>query len=311
VNEYGRRKGLAVPALVNAPAERGVLAVVNGSASGVGDAGALLDQVTAAIAHAGAAVEGVVTESEEDLGRVLAEAEADGRRVALVGGDGTLHAAVNQPVELPELAIIPTGRANNIARALGVPLDLRGAASVAANALACPLDVLGVETAAGREWCIEGVSAGLQADARSRYGGENSGDVRGGAHAFASALREYRPYTVALHADGAATYEGGAAQVFLSNLPYFGFGFRVDPLARPRDGLLEAIVLEAESRIDVARLMWSVYRGRHLGRPGVRVARARDAVLTGPVPLAGDGTPLGSGSATVSVEQGRVRVAAP
>jgi diacylglycerol kinase (ATP) len=99
--------------------------------------------------------------------------------------------------------------------------------------------------------------------------------------------------------------------VFLSNLPYFGFGFHVDPRARPRDGLLEAIVLEAESRIDVARLMWSVYRGRHLGRRGVRFARVHDAVLSGCVPLAGDGTPLGSGSATVAVEQGRVRVAAP
>ena len=289
--------------------ERGVVAVVNGSASGAGDPGALLDQVTAAISHAGARVEGVVTSSEEELGRVLAGAE--GRRVALVGGDGTLHAAVNQPIELPELAIIPSGRANNIARALGVPLDLRGAASVAANALACPLDVLAVDTPAGREWCVEGVSAGLQADARSRYTGENSGDVRGGAQAFAAALREFHPYEVALQADGAEAFSGAAAQVFLSNLPYFGFGFRVDPLARPRDGLLEAIVLEAGSRIDVARLMWSVYRGRHLGRPGVRVARAHDAVLTGPVPLAGDGTPLGRGSATVSVEQGRVKVAAP
>ena len=135
--------------------------------------------------------------------------------------------------------------------------------------------------------------------------------ARGGAAALAAAVREFHPYDVALHADGAAAYEGHAAQVFLSNLPYFGFGFHVDPLARPRDGLLEAIVLEAESRIDVARLMWSVYRGRHLERAGVRVARAHDAVLTGPVPLAGDGTPLGTGSATVSVEQGRLRVAAP
>jgi diacylglycerol kinase (ATP) len=286
-----------------------VLAVVNGTASGAGDPLALLDQVTAALREAGARSDGVVTESEEDLGRVLAE--ADGRRVALVGGDGTLHAAVNQPVELPELAIIPTGRANNVARALGVPLDLRGAASVAANALACPLDLLRVDTEAGREWAVEGVSAGLQADARSRYTGVNSGDVRGGAHAFASALREYHPYEVALHTDGAETFEGQAAQVFISNLPYFGFGFRVDPMAKPRDGLFETIVLEADSRVDVARLMWSVYRGRHLGRRGVRVAQAHDAVITGPVPLAGDGTPLGSGSATVSLEQGRVKVAAP
>ena len=298
-----------MPGSVSSPSDEGVLAVVNGSASGVGDPNALLDQVTAALKHAGARANGVITESEEALGRILAD--AGGRRVALVGGDGTLHAAVNQPVELPELAIIPTGRANNVARALGVPLDLRGAASVAANALACPLDVLRVDTAAGRQWVVEGVSAGLQADARSRYTGENSGDVRGGVHAFASALREFHPYEVALHADGAASYEGPAAQVFLSNLPYFGFGFRVDPMARPRDGLLEAIVLEAESRVDVARLMWSVYRGRHVGRPGVRVSRARDAVLTGPVPLAGDGTPLGTSSAAVSVEQGRLKVAAP
>lgn len=285
------------------------MAVVNGSASGAGNAHALLDTVCAELRAAGTRADGVVTRTEDELGEVLAS--ADGRRVALVGGDGTLHAAVNQPVELPDLAIVPTGRANNVARALGVPLDLRGAASVAANALSRPLDLLRVETATGSEWCVEGMSAGLQADARSRYEGENSGDVRGGAQAFASALREFRPYDVALCADGDAAFQGPAAQVFLSNLPYFGFGFRVDPLARPRDGLLEAIVLEAESRIDVARLMWSVYRGRHLGRRGVRVARARDAVLTGPVPLAGDGTPLGTGSATVSVEPGRLRVAAP
>lgn len=294
---------------VGPPSEEGVVAVVNGSASGVGDPSALMDQVCAELRDAGARADGVVTESEAELAAVLAS--AGGRRVALVGGDGTLHAALNQPVELPDLAIIPTGRANNVARALGVPLDLRGAASVAANAMSRPLDVLRVETEGRREWCVEGVSAGLQADARSRYGGENSGDVRGGVQAFGAALREFHPYEVELDADGASTYAGEAAQVFLSNLPYFGFGFRVDPLARPRDGLLEAIVLEAGSRIDVARLMWSVYRGRHLGRRGVRMARAHDAVLTGPVPLAGDGTPLGTGSATVSVEQGRLRMAAP
>ena len=296
-------------AQLSPPSDAGVLAVVNGSASGAGDPGALMETVCRAIASAGGRADGVVTYSEREMGEALAGAE--GRRVALVGGDGTLHAAVNQELELPDLALIPNGRANNIARALGVPLDLAGAASVAANAMSRPLDLLRVETAGRREWCVEGVSAGLQADARSRYDGENSGDVRGGVQAFASALREFHPYDVALHADGGFAYEGGAAQVFLSNLPYFGFGFHVDPRARPRDGLLEAIVLEAESRIDVARLMWSVYRGRHLGRRGVRFARAHDAVLSGSLPLAGDGTPLGSGSATVSVEQGRLRVAAP
>jgi diacylglycerol kinase (ATP) len=298
-----------VPVYPGAPTDGSVVAVVNRSASGAAEPDALLAVVCAAVEGSGTRAEGVVTDSEEELREVLAA--ADGRRVALVGGDGTLHAALNQGVELPELAIVPTGRANNVARALGIPLDLRGAASVAANALARPLDVLRVDTPGHREWCVEGLSAGLQAEARSRYGGENSGDVRGGAQAFAAALREFRPYDVMLYGDGQPAFEGDAAQVFLSNLPYFGFGFRVDPMARPRDGLAEAIVLEAESRVDVARLMWSVYRGRHIGRDGVRVSRVHHAVLTGSLPLAGDGTPLGTGSARVSVEQGRVKVAAP
>ena len=48
---------------------------------------------------------------------------------------------------------------------------------------------------------------------------------------------------MALRVDGAPLFDGQAAQVFLSNLPYFGFGFHVDPVADPTDGRLEAIVL--------------------------------------------------------------------
>jgi diacylglycerol kinase (ATP) len=156
---------------------------------------------------------------------------------------------------------------------------------------------------------LEGVSAGLQADARSRYDGENSGDLTAGARALAGTVRRFHPYHVALSADG-ESYEGDAAQVFLSNLPYFGFGFRVDPLARPSDGLLEAIVIEAASRVDVVRAMAAAYRGTHLGRRGVHVLQAHEAQLSIPVPLAGDGTPLGVQTVRVRVDPGKVRIAA-
>ena len=125
------------------------------------------------------------------------------------------------------------------------------------------------------------------------------------------ALRRYRPYEVELHADGAGLYGGEAAQVFLSNLPYFGFGFRVNPAADPSDGLLEAIVLPAASRLDALRLLVAVRSGRHLGRPGVIVRRAAEATLAAPLPLACDATPLGVGSAAVTVEQGGVRIVSP
>ena len=101
------------------------------------------------------------------------------------------------------------------------------------------------------------------------------------------------------------------AQVFFSNLPFFGFGFRVDPIADPRDGRFEVIVARGRARREVVGLLLSAYRGTHLDRPGVPVLRARPAILRSDLALAGDGESLRGGDATVSSEPGAVRVAAP
>jgi diacylglycerol kinase family enzyme len=134
---------------------------------------------------------------------------------------------------------------------------------------------------------------------------------RASARALASELRAYRPGRVDLRADGAMLFEGQAAQVFLSNLPYFGFGFRVDPGADPSDGRLEAIVLEAATRRDVVRMLAAARTGRHLGRPGVTWGVAACADLERPLPLVADAQPLGVTTAAVSVAPQRLRLVAP
>lgn len=265
--------------------------------------------VAAALGEHAASVAARLTRTEPELRQALEE--ADGRRVVLVGGDGTLHAAVNAGIALPEVALIPAGRANNVARALGIPKDLAGAARIAAGAPARPLDLLLVETQARVIYAVEALSAGLQAEARGAYAAENSGDLRAGARALAGALRRYRPYEVHLRVDGQWLHRGAAAQVFLSNFPLFGPGFPVAPDADPADGLLEALVLPAPSRRAAGRLLLSTWRGRHLRRRGAKVRRAARAVLATPLPLACDGTPLGVGTASVTVEPGKLRIAAP
>lgn len=287
---------------------QGLVAVINGNASGVADAERVLAEVTANLGEWGA-VEGRVTRTGLELRHALED--SGGRRVVLVGGDGTLHAAANLSVPLPELALIPTGRANNVARALGIPQSIDQAARVAATSPALPVDVLAVESGDTRIRCLEALSAGLQADARAAYDRRNSADLGAGARALAGALRRYRPHRVQLDADGERAYEGDAAQVFLSNMPLFGFGFRVAPQADPADGMLDALVLRARSRAEAVRLLLATYRGRHLESAAATVRRARRAVLRSPLPLVCDGTPLGTASADVSVERGRLRIAAP
>jgi diacylglycerol kinase (ATP) len=286
-----------------------LLVVVNARASSTEEPHWLLTDLDSSLRAAGAKSETVITESEADLADALAH--AGGRRVVLVGGDGSVHAAVNAAAELPEIALVPAGRANNIARAFAIPGRVADAAEVAATAPARPVDLLRVNSGGSCMYCVEALSAGLQADARARYQATNSGDVREGARSLAEALRRYRPYELHLEADGEPAYDGEAAQLFLSNLPYFGFGFRVDPMANPADGLLEAIVLQAQSRLEAVGMLLAAYRGRHLRNGHSTVVRAHEASLQSPLPLTCDGVPLGTGRASVAVEPGKLRLAAP
>ena len=286
--------------------------MVNARASGVDDPERTSQELVALLEELGATAGAAVTRTEPGLWEALRAAAASGRRVVLVGGDGSLHAAANAPLAaLPELALVPAGRANNIARALGIPSDRLGALEIAARAEARALDALRVRTPGRSLLAVEAVSAGFQAEARHAYAAGNSADLRSGLRAFAAQLRRYAPYRVAARLDGVELGSKRAAQVFLSNLPFFGFGFEVNPGADPADGRLEAVLLDAAGRLSLLRLLGAVYRGRHLGRPGVVRLSGRRAELTQPLPLVADTVPLGATTATVSVESARLRVAAP
>ena len=295
------------------PSKAGALLVaVNRNASGLEDPEKTGRELVAVLEELGAGASAVVTESEHDLWEVLRSAQALDQRVVLVGGDGTVHAAANAPLRnLPELALVPTGRANNVARALGIPTSRGGALTVAAESAARPIDALRVATPDRFVYAVEAVSAGFHAQARAGYDAENSADLIQGLRALGRAVRRYRPFAASVDLGDSGMRASDAAQIFLSNLPYFGFGFEVDPGADPSDGRLEAILIEARGRGRLLRLLGAARRGRHIGRPGVRRESASRARLTQPLPLVADAVPLGVTTATVSVEPARLRVASP
>jgi diacylglycerol kinase (ATP) len=302
--------GASEPSGASAVAPRDVDLVVNANATGAGSAPEVVARATAALARAGAHVRTHLTVSEKELAAVTAHAA--GRRLVLVGGDGTVHAYANVDLDaLPGAALLPAGRANNIARALGIPVDWDAAAWLAVHGRTAAVDALHVRTPRRTLYAVEGVSAGFHAAARHRYTATNSGDLAAGLRALVTELAAFRPHRVALDADGATAFDGTAAQIFVSNLPYFGFGFRVDPVADPSGGRLEAIVLEAGSRRRVVRMLAAARAGRHLERPGVTWRSAAEARLERPLPLVADANPLGVTTATVSVAPGRLALIAP
>lgn len=93
--------------------------------SGKGHAKNVAEQGYAALTESGQQGQLVLTSTSGDAKRLAQEAVADGTRYVIAcGGDGTLHEVVNGIATIPDvtLGVLPCGRGNDFAAAIGVPL---------------------------------------------------------------------------------------------------------------------------------------------------------------------------------------------
>jgi diacylglycerol kinase (ATP) len=286
-----------------------LLLVANANASGLEGHRETLDRAASLLRGFGASVEARWTGSPRELEELVSEEE---RRVVLIGGDGTLHAVANICGHKPEVALLPRGRANNIAHALGIPLDLKSAAQLAVDGAGLPLDAISVESPQRATMALEGVSVGFHAQARARYRGVNSADTRAGAAAALSAFAHYEPVSVALELDGELEVRR-LGQLFVVNFPFFGPRLPVAPGADPGDGTLEVVELEAGRRSSLAVQFARLRRGTHLGHDGVRIRRAQRIRIatSGKSPVVADTTVLTSSPVELAVRPRTVHVVAP
>lgn len=281
--------------------------IVNANASGVDSVRSVIRDAREALDHAGARASAVATRSLDELATAIADAGE--RRLVLVGGDGAVHAAVNAGLA-GEFALLPAGKANNIAHAIGLPREWDPAAALAVRESARPLDLLAVQSAGQRVLAVEGVSAGFQAAARSTYKGENSADIGAGVAALLRALAHHEPYDVELLADD-TELSLTTSQLFVSNMRLFGYGFQVAPDALPDDGEADLVALPPLSRTQILPELARVRRGMHLQDERVLTRRVKRIELRSPLPLVADAEVLGTTAATIELLPGALRLARP
>lgn len=251
----------------------------------------------------------LTTSDPEELSEAGAE---DGLRVVLVGGDGSVHAAAAALPAGSEIALVPTGSANNVAHSVGIPLDPLAAAQLAAVGHAHPLDLIEARAGGRVQRIVEGVSVGFLARARVRYRHASSGHVLSGAFAGLGALARFHPLAVHVHHEP-FDEELRLAQLFVANLPLYAFGLQVAPHADLSDGFLDLVGLEAPTRRAVVGMLAALKRGESVGRPGVHLWRARRARIRthGSSPVIGDSVDLGTGSVELAVLPGALRLVRP
>jgi diacylglycerol kinase (ATP) len=283
-----------------------IVMVANANATRIVRNPELVDGARRLLAATGARVDVHVTSTLDELGAVLSEAD---RRIVLLGGDGSLHAAANIPGPKPELALLPAGGANNVARSLGIPADLTAATRLAVAGHARSIDLIAARTATRRHLVVEGVSAGFHALARAGYHGTNSSDVGAAVRAGIGAVARFQPLVVGLEVDGEFQV-ARIGQLFAANLPLFGPGLHVAPGADAADGLMDLVAIEIAGRRSLLPLASRLRRGDHLGRPGVTRMRARKIRIAtgGRSPIIADTTNLGAGTVELTVVPGALEI---
>jgi len=194
-------------------------------------------------------------------------------RVAVAGGDGTIGDVAELAGRLGvPLAVIPMGTANDFARSAELPLDVEDACVLAATGEELRRYELG-RLADGRPF-VNVASAGLSsAAARRAHPFKRLGPLAYPVGALWAAATE-APLRCTVRADGREVFQGESWQAIVAVTGAFGGGAEVGA-ADPDDGVLDAAVLPAGSRLGLARRAWGMRRGTIAEQNSVCHARGR------------------------------------
>lgn len=256
-----------------------------------------------------------VVEQKADRGREvppLIQARAgEFDSIVLAGGDGTLHEAAPALVDarLP-VGILPRGTANDLARAIGIPLDLVQAAQVIAAGSTRAIDIGEVNGKHFFNVAHIGLGAAL-ADNLSRRMKQRLGPLAYTA-AAAAALIKLRPFHAEIMADGERLSLRTFA-ITVGNGRFFGGAGLVAEDAEIDDGVFHLFALKTKNPFRLAWMLPDLVRGRQ-GRseqvPTI-VAAALEVRTVRPMKIRADGKLITETPATFRVHAKALRVFAP
>ncbi len=181
-------------------------------------------------------------------------------RLVVAGGDGMLGPAAEaaQAAGVP-FALLPTGTANDFARGMGLSLDPREACRVAVRGQRTRnLDLARMD---GRPF-VNTASVGLSVHAADRAVPLKRviGRFAYMLGALGAGFTE-SPVPCRVVCDDEQLFAGKAWQVIVANSGRFGAGSSVEE-ADPGDGLLDATVIPAGTRLRLPRYAYAMRRGR-------------------------------------------------
>ncbi len=238
---------------------------------------------------AGAGLDVILHESREagHLEQDVAAFVRDGgEQLVIAGGDGSVHEAVNGILGAggdAALGVIPAGTGNDFAKAAGITLDWRDAATLLADNLLGDAHPRRID--AGRmngRYFANGAGIGFDArvTALARTIRWPIGDI---VYLFAI-FRAFTggivsPSVVIDAAGGERLWDGPLTLASVSNGPWVGGMFHIAPTAAHDDGKLELVIAAPVTRRRIVRLLPKLMEGKHLDEPDIEHHRVTSLTL--------------------------------
>ncbi len=246
------------PVVPGSPRQRRALLVVNSKSR---DGGKAIEAAATLLRSGGIHLLQEQCRNSDELPATIRRLAGSIDLVILGGGDGTMNSAAPALIEtgLP-LGILPLGTANDLARTLGIPFDLDGAAQVIVDGHVRHIDLGEVNgrpffNVASIGLSVE-VTCELTRETKRRWG------RLGYAIATCRALWRMRPFSAEIRREGQVD-RVRAIQIAVGNGRHYGGGMTVQEDAEIDDGRLNLYSIEFEQLWRLALIYPAFRAGRH------------------------------------------------
>ncbi len=269
-----------------------------------------VDDARALLARHNIEADVLCTERAEHGFELAKQAAADGyERVIAAGGDGTVAEVAEGLVDSEViLGILPLGSVMNVARMLGIPRDLDGAAQVIENGPIVRVDAGRAQGTAKSRFFLEAAGVGIDA---GLFAFANEVD-RGNWQSVVPLMRyvwRYRPRRLEVRLDGKIS-RFRAMMVTVANGPFVGAALTMAPDAQLDDGYFDVRIFTHFSKAELVRHFAAIMGGRHAYNPKVLARRAKvvEVFASRPLLAHADSHPLGTTPARFELLHGAIRM---
>ena len=259
--------------------------------AGRGRAGQRLEKIERLFETGGVALDVVHSRAVRDLeDQVTSHIQNGARKIIVVGGDGSVHEAVNGMQRAGAdcaLGLIPSGTGNDFAKACGIPLDWELATQSLLQRITAraPVRKIDIGRVNGR-YFANGIGIGFDAK------------VTRVARSYRWRIGDFVYLLAILRClyDGVATPDmhihnehidlsGPVTLATVCNGPWVGGMFHIAPGADNADGKMDLLIANPVSRVRILALLPLLMRGKHMHEPEIIHRAVNRLTVTASAPV--------------------------